>query len=182
MKRNFLLTSFLILTLIFNLKAQVLINNFDPSDNQIIWQKVYTTTLNFKQLTDNINSSGLFTNLNIEENTITGHIKNIDADFKGAGYSEMATPMYISRSFIDGFISIDFKDGKYRVTLKNIFLNQKYNDALTKQGEKSTLETWSLKKGKNEFKDAFTKSPSKILDYTFSRKFDFTTNKDTKNW
>jgi hypothetical protein len=38
----------------------------------------------------------------------------------------MSTPMYVARSFFDGFAVIEFKDEKYRVTLKNIMLTQQY--------------------------------------------------------
>lgn len=182
MKRILLLTTFLVLTVIFTIKAQETVNNFLPVDNETIWQKVYETTLNFKQITNNIKSSGLFENFEIGENKVTGNIKPIDADFKGAGYGEMVTPMFIARSFFAGFVIIDFKDGKYRVTLKKIVLTHKYNDTLTEQGEKSSIESWSLKKGKNEFKDTFAKTPSKILDYTFSKRFDFSEKKNNEDW
>lgn len=182
MKRILLLIALFILSIAFNIKAQIIVNNFESVSNQTIWQKVYTTELSFKELADNIKHSGFFSNLNIIESSIAGNFKTIDADFKRTGFSEMNTPVYISRSFFEGFIVIDFKDGKYRVTLKNILLTQKYDDAVTEQGERSTLETWSQKNGKNEFKDAFTKIPSKILDYTFSKKFDFNGKKDDKNW
>lgn len=59
------------------------------------------------------------------------------------------------------------------MTLKKIILTQKYNYTATEQGEKSSIESWSLKNGKNELKEAFTKNPSKILDYTFFKRFDF---------
>ena len=182
MKHILLLTTLLVLNLIYTIKAQEPVNNFLPVGNETIWQKVYETTLNFKQITENIKSSGLFVNFEIGENKVTGKTKPIDADFKGAGYGEMVTPMFVARSFFDGFIIIDFKEGKYRVTLKKIILTQKYNDTLTEQGEKSSIESWSLKKGKNEFKDAFTKTPSKILDYTFSKRFDFSEKKNNENW
>jgi hypothetical protein len=182
MKRILNLTTLLVLTVIFSIKAQETVNNFLLVDNETIWQKVYDTTLNFNQLTDNIKNSGLFENFEIGENKVMGNIKPIGADFKGAGYGEMVTPIYIARSFFDGFVIIDFKDGKYRVTLKKIVLTQKYNDTLTEQGEKSSIEPWSLKKGKNEFKDAFIKTPSKILDYTFSKRFDFSEKQNNENW
>lgn len=182
MKRNLLFTTLLVLTVIFTIKGQETVDNFTPVDNETIWQKVYETTLNFKQLSDNIKSSGLFENLEIGENKVAGNIKPIDADFKGAGYGKMVTPIVISGSFFDGFVIIDFKDGKYRVTLKKIFLTKKYSDSLSEQGEKSSFESLCLKKGKNEFRDAFTKSPSKILNYTFSKRFDFSEKMNNENW
>ncbi|HLV50705.1 MAG TPA: hypothetical protein VKY44_01960 [Flavobacterium sp.] len=172
----------LILAFTYNLQAQDSVNNFSSENNKIIWQKVFETNLDFNQLTDKIKESGILEKIEIGENKILGQSKPIEADFKGAGYSEMSTPMYIARSFFDGFVMIEFKDGKYRVTFKNIMLTQKYNDGLSKEGEKTTIETFGLKSGKNEFKGAFTKSPSKILNYTFTKSFDFKSLDKNDNW
>ncbi|MEJ6982394.1 hypothetical protein WG906_18155 [Pedobacter sp. P351] len=122
MKHIALLASLLFLT-VFSF-AQESVNNFTVKDNEIIWQKVYDTPLSFQALTDVIKSSGLINNIQVAENKISGELKPIDADFKAAGYSEMLTPMYVSRSHIAGFLNIDYKEGKYRVTLSKIELTQ----------------------------------------------------------
>ncbi len=138
--------------------------------------------MDFNQLTKKIKESGILEDIEIGENKILGQTKQIDADFKGAGYGEMSTPMYVARSFFDGFAIIEFKDGKYRVTLKNIMLTQQYGDGLSEEGEKTTIETFGIKKGENEMKKAFTKSPSKILDYTFTNAFTFKSSDTNDNW
>lgn len=80
--------------------AQVTFNGFLPINKDTNWQKVIETTLNFKQITDKIKSSGLFENHEFGKNSVMGNIKPIEADLKGAGYVEMVTPMYIPRSFL----------------------------------------------------------------------------------
>lgn len=175
MKHIALLASLLFLT-VFSF-AQELVNNFTVKDNEIIWQKVYDTPLSFQALTDVIKSSGLINNIQVAENKISGELKSIDADFKASGYSEMLTPMYISRSHIVGFLNIDYKEGKYRITLSKIDLTQKYSDGLSQLGEKSTLDSYSLKNSKTEFTNGFKKSPSIILNYTFDKKFHFKAEK-----
>lgn len=181
MKKTIFFT-WLIFAFVFNLKAQNTFNNFSPEDNKLIWQKVFETKLDFNQLTDKIKESGILEKIEIGENKILGQSKPIEADFKGAGYSEMTTPMYIARSFFDGFVLIEFKDGKYRVTFKSIMLTQKYNDGLSKEGKKTSIETFGMKNGKNELKEAFTKSSSIILDYTFTKAFDFKSLDKNDNW
>jgi hypothetical protein len=165
-----------------DLYSQESINNFHIEENTIVWQRVFEKSLNFEQLYTLVNDSGQFELLKKEENKITGELKQIDADFKRAGFTEMGIPMYIPRSFYNAFAIIDFKDGKYRVTIKKIELTQKYDDPLTKQGEKTTLESFGLKRGKSEFTASFIKSPSQILDYTFTQKFDFKKIGQQDNW
>lgn len=90
-------------------------------------------------------------------------------DFKGYSVSEMSTLMYVSRSYVKAFALIEFKESRYRVTLKNIKFVQKYEDTLSKQGEISNIELYALKKQNTEFKSNFLNKPSKIMDFTFQK-------------
>ena len=181
MKRIILLKIFMLI-FAFNGLSQESIRNFQAEGNEIIWQRVFERALSFEQLYSLVNESGLFEKIEKGENKLTGELKPIDADFKGAGFTEMGIPMYIPRSFYNAFVIIDLKDEKYRVTIKRIVLTQKYDDPLTKQGEKTSLENYGLKRGKSEFSIAFMKSPSQILDYTFAQKFDFKQTENSDNW
>lgn len=181
MRRTIILTSIIFVWTI-TASAQETVNNFSTDNGKIIWQKILETELNFDQLTDKIKESGILENIEISENKILGQTKSIEADYIGAGYGVMTTPIYVARSFFDGFALIEFKDGKYRVTLKNIMLTQKYDDGLSKEGEKSTIESFGVKKGKNEIKSAFIKSPTIILDYTFTKAFIFKLSDKNDNW
>jgi hypothetical protein len=94
----------------------------------------------------------------------------------------MSVPIYIVQNFSLGFAIIEFKDGKYRVTLKNIMLIQQYDDGLSELGEKTTLESFGIKKGKNELRGLFKKRASEILNYTFIKSFVFTQSKTSDDW
>ena len=156
------------------------VNNFNVQDGTLIWQKIYETNLSTEDLNSYFSDSGLFGDLKSTDKAISGEIKLIDADFKGAGYKEMTTPIYISRSHFTGFLKIEFKDQKYRVTVKNIKMIQKYSDPLSEKGEIESIETFAVNK-KGELKYKFNKAPSKILDYTFLNLF--TVKKATDdNW
>ena len=170
-----------LLLLVSTVLAQEHFNNFQNDESALSWQKVYPTAFTFEQLCGKFKDSGLLENIDVRDNKITGDLKPLEADFKGAGFSEMSTPMYIARSYFTGFVKVDYQEGKYRVTIKKVMLSQKYDDPLTKQGEKSTLESWGLKKG-NQIRDSFKKSPSLILDYTYSRKFEFNGKDKSDNW
>ncbi len=168
--------------IIFDTSAQDTSNNFVAENNFVFWQKVFETDLTEIELITLVKESGFLENYQIEENKIYGNLKPIDADFKGAGFSEMVCPMYIARSFFDGFVIIEFKENRYRVTLKNIMLTQKYDDGLSKEGERTTLETFALKNGQNVMKSAFVKNPSFILNFTFSNIFNFTKLAEDDKW
>ena len=144
-------------------------DNFEIENGQVLWQKVHETDLTKEQLIGQIKSSGQFENVSENEESLTAEINQLSMDFKGYGISEMSTPMYVSRSYVKAFALIEFKEKRYRVTLKNIKLVQKYEDALSKEGETTDIELYALKKRNTEFKSNFLNKPSKIMDFTFKK-------------
>ncbi len=148
-------------------------DNFEIENGQVIWQKVYDTDLTKEQLIGQIKSSGKFKNISENGESLSAEIDQLSMDFKGYGVSEMSTPMYVSRSYVQAFALIEFKEERYRVTLKNIKFVKKYDDALSKEGETTDIELFALKKRNTEFKSAFLKKPSKIMDFTFQKVTDF---------
>lgn len=128
-------------------------NNFKIEDGNLIWQKIYQADSSLNVI-DLFVTSGIIENMIIKDNQIMGDLKPFDPDYKGAGYTEFMTPMYVARRRIKGYITIDLKDNKYRTTIKDISLIQKYDDGLSKQGEESSLSTFALK-GTTDFKPAF---------------------------
>lgn len=171
--------SLLIILYGFVAQGQDSTKNFIIDNREIIWQKIFETKLSFDELSNQIKDKAVFNNLFIENSKLSGELRQVNADFKGAGFSEMVTPIYISRSHIDAYASIEYKEGRYRVTIKKIVLTQSYDDALTKRGEKSNLELYAVKNG--QITAAFKKSPSTILDFTFNELFYVKQYKD-KDW
>lgn len=90
----------------------------------------------------------------------------------------MNTAMYISRSYFKSFILIELKDGRYRVTLKEMKLIQKYSvgkpgDLLSSEaGEISELKDYAVKNNNSDFRKSFKKEPSGILNFTFDKIFE----------
>lgn len=148
-------------------------DNFKIENGQVIWQKIYETDSTKEQLIGQIKSSGQFENISENGESLTAEINQFSMDFKGYGVSEMSTPMYVSRSYVKAFALIEFKEERYRVTLKNIKFVQKYDDALSKEGETTDIELFALKKRNTEFKSNFLSKPSKIMDFTFQKVTDF---------
>ena len=144
-------------------------NNFKIDNGKLVWQKVYETELTKNELIGELKSSGNFKNIEENENGILTEIENLSLDFKGYGSSEMSTPMYIARNSVNSFVQIEFKEKRYRVTIKNIKLTRKYDDALSEQGEITDIEVFALKKRNTKFKSSFLKKPAKIINFTFEQ-------------
>jgi hypothetical protein len=171
MKAIFTLTTILLL-LNIQANSQVAHRNFQVEKGEIIWQKVIETNMNSEEIMERIKDLGIIGNMSISDNKILGDLRPIAADFKGAGYSVTQTPIFISQNLIDGFVAVEFRDEKYRITIRRILFTHK-DDPLSSLGKKSTIESYGLNRN-NEFNNSFQKSASEILDYTFSKIFEFT--------
>ena len=173
------------LLLIFNfclvsLFAQDTIYNFRTEQDELIWQKVYETQSSFDELLSYVQNNGVLESISVTNNKITGDLKPFEVDYKGAGYSRGFTPIYLLSNLFTGYVVIEFKESRYRVTISKIMLEQLYSNGLSQMGEKETLNTFAIKKGKNTMKDIFKGSASKIVDYNFNKLF--TIKKQDDNW
>jgi hypothetical protein len=142
MKRILLFLILIISNLALSQNKNLAVENFLIESSQVIWQKTFETELSKEDIIDKIKTSGNFENINISDYKLTAEIKELSIDYKGYGESEMSTPMYLSRSFVKAFYIFEFKDKKYRVTVKNIKFVQKYDDGLSKANEVSEIETY----------------------------------------
>lgn len=167
-------TILLILTIIcFNSHSQDLeFQNFKMEDGNLLWQKVYETELSNDEIIKSFKTSGIIKDIETLENSLTGTIENLNLDYSGYGKTEINTAMYISRNYFKSFVLIEFKKSKYRITLKQMKLVQKFSDGLNKEGEISELKDYSIKNNNSNFRKSFKKSPSKILNFTFDKVFE----------
>lgn len=163
--------------------------NFKVANQQIEWQKIYESDKSSAELISMIKGTGKFKVSDESEASISGTFENVPADYKGAGFTTMGTNIAIINSTVQGFFSVDFKDGKYRVTLKN--LNTKAistvgQDLIIPIMEANALysfEFLGLKKGTDDFNSTFKNKPVKIYDYTFTNLFDFSRYQNKNdNW
>jgi hypothetical protein len=152
-------------------------NNFKIEDNKVIWQKVFDTELNFNEICQAIKESGNFENIEIGENKTTTQLKIFVIDYEGAGYRTMNTSMYITYFNYTGFAIIEFKDNKYRITLKTIQLKKGATIPDVPMMEDTDIEFYVLKNG--QFRKSFLRDDCKIFEYNFNKKFNF---KKVKDW
>ncbi len=161
--------------------AQEKVNNFIVNESSLQWQKVFTTDLTFQELSEELKNNGLFDRMELSKNTITGDSKILFANYQAAGFTNLETAAYVSDSYFKAFVVVEFKEGKYRVTLKDILLTPKTYDS-TKKVELNNLDYYALKTWKNVFTEAFKKAPSLILDYTFTKKAEVRKKSDQGEW
>lgn len=149
------------------------LNGFEIEQGNLVWSQIVTSDMTPEELLSSVMRSSIEVKSKTQS-SIIGFFSNLGADYKGAGYSEMKTPIYVSRYLISGNIAIDIKPGRYRVRLTDIMLEKKYSDALSKQGEKSTLDSYAIKSNGVDFRGMFLKAPADIYNHTFSQEFTFT--------
>jgi hypothetical protein len=146
-------------------------NGFQITSGKLEWVNVYESTLDQSEILALLKENGKISNVEESEGRIIADISKIEADYQGFGRSEISTPIYVARNWIEGKLIIEFKENKYRTTLKDLFLYQKYTDPLSQMGEGSTLDSYAI--SSKGFKTSFTKSSSEILDFTFTKELFF---------
>ena len=152
MKRFIL--AFAFITVCWSATAQ----NFTVKNDEIMWQGVYETQLNQKDILKSMYTINNFSNIFIVDSTmITGLLKPIKFNIEDHGLRYMKTPMFLSQNMLGpAFFIIEIKEGKYRVTVRDIRLTAHVNTQLTPYGSVSHIESIALSEGN------FTSS---FLDY-----------------
>lgn len=83
----------------------------------------------------------------------------------------MNVPIYIRDYVFSANISIEFKDGRYRVTARNIMYTSESDHTLQQQGERSELDGLALKRNRTDFRGLFKQAASEILNHHYSNHF-----------
>lgn len=159
-------------------------SNFKIEQNTLVWQKIYTTTQNTSTIIKNIKTNGILKDIEIiDSTTVKARIEGLNADYAGAGFSRGTTPMMLLGETISAPVIINIKQGRYRVTIKNILLTTSITTPLSKVGESEPIETYVLKKKNTQFKPAFFTTVAPILTHTFNKIFTPTTpSTEDDNW
>ena len=156
----------------FNLKID--------KNGQVIWQKIFDTDLNFSELINKVKMSGNVLNIENTENSIFGEMRRLECDYIGAGYKRAGVAISILANDLIGYVNIDFKEGKYRVTLKNLKYIHKMNTPVGRQDQITDFDSTVLKNGKFR-KRLNSNHQAEIIDYTFTKAFSFE-KEETNEW
>jgi len=142
MKNTFLL---IILICFKSYSQDLAFNNFKLENGMLIWQKVYKTKLSNDELIKSFKISGIIKNFDAFDNFIIGNIKHMSIDYKGFGKSHLSTVTYISDNYFNSFILIEFKEGRYKVTLKDMKLITRYSNKQNNEFDLSELKDYVIK-------------------------------------
>jgi len=140
--------------------------HFKVQDNELIWQKVYTSELDVQRLHNALRLTPNYNKLNIGNNIIA-------FEFEYEGKKDL-TPFGFKKGKFPSFIwpggtyagYIECKEGKYRVTINSIRLIDDYNGELMMH-----LSEYLVKKGELRTKNRFLKITDLFNRY-FEDKFD----------
>lgn len=136
-------------------------------DGSVIWQKVYDTDCNLESLFTNVVNSGRLSDVITLNGMITAQLHNGNVNFKALGYSRGQVPMYIGTGNFSAFVTIQSKEGRYRVTFQDIIVTINRNIGLGERGEETHIEEYVLNK-KKQFTSAFLYDAVNILDDYFN--------------
>lgn len=117
MKKIILL--FFISTSIYSQKYLDNLYNFKIEKNKLVWQKVFNIKTTKKSFVKQTITNLKYENLQELDNTISFSVYNDIIDFKKYGGKAMFTTFHVQEPK-EYLVVIDFKEDKYRVTIKQI--------------------------------------------------------------
>jgi hypothetical protein len=150
---------------ILNIHAQE--HSFLIQNNEIAWQKVYETKISFADIQKICIQTGMLVSLNSTENTIIGALKPI----KIISDKPMTTAMYITYYDYTGQLTIEFKDGRYRINLQKIEGVQNMEVPNVAMQKTISLNEYAIKNG--SMRKQFNTKDALIFENTFAKIFNF---------
>ena len=147
--------------------------NFNAEDGKIYWQKVYEKNID---IVSSLTNAGIFTDITTTNGIVSARMKQTAIDLNGR--SAMNVPILIRDGNLTCFVRIQSKEGRYRVTVEQFKIHNKYEE----NNETGTeLEFWYIKKQDSTLKPNFIKTAAPVLDDMLSDLFEFS-NKLDDEW
>lgn len=137
-------------------------------DGLLKWQHEFSTTDSIEHLRNYMIENRIVTECNIIDKRLSGVLYQLPANFKLAGFTKGNTPKYVMAYDFTANVLVQFKPGKYRVTLSRIQLinnGSNYNFTIPS----NYLEEFATNNRGITY--AFKKAPAIILDTTFVNYF-----------
>ena len=167
MKRFIILLSIIISTSAF---AQ---HNFSiTSEQKIIWQKVYDSPVTINEFHTWLFNNGQHNDIAIADNTITCWLNELPIASNQNKYSTMQMSILARDSNAKCFATIQFKEGRYRVTLEQIQFIQAFDSSLSEKGEITYIEGPAINR-KGTFNKMVEGNTLVILDALFSNIYEY---------
>lgn len=152
--------------------------SFKIKDNAIIWQNVYNDSRDIAIIQNEVKHY-LSDATVLNENSMSGKLNSYIANLNGRSRG-MSTIFILNNSF-SANVKIDFKQGRYRVTLSNIITTSLMDTPINGHEEKSQIELFCMNYKKGVFRDRSFESLD-ILDESLKDTFAFKTIADDDDW
>lgn len=146
-------------------------HSFKVQDRDIFWQKVFPSDLDSAGILQAVSLSGAFSDVTPVSSGISLRIVPREVDYQAAGYSRGRTPMNLLACLLSGHALIEFRPGRYRVTVDHLTLVENITTSLYEKGRTNSLESLALNK-KGELRKVFQES-ALILEVDLSKIFSF---------
>lgn len=97
--------------------------NFRIDEQQLIYQKIFLNdSISAGKLAEYYRSLPFLTNVNAGSDEVTFDVNELIVDYKKFQFTQVATPSIIQTGKYSGKATVGVKDGRYRVTLRDIVL------------------------------------------------------------
>jgi|GEM_PF-1639943 len=153
--------------------------NFLSEDGELVWQAVYDTDMSVEDVKKNLIQKGVLIIESETDNTITGTLKPFDVSYKKQGKSSMQIQLYVRDCSFTGFVLIELKDKRYRITIRDIKAVYSFTNGLAHKGDEFNVKDYAVS-SKGIFKKSFLKSAAPLLNYDFTTMF--TINNLNEDW
>ena len=142
-------------------------------EGALYWRKVYQAQVDAESVEYYLRSDGRFHDIQVSGNLVTAELRKLTLEFKSLGYKRMSLPIYIPNDYFSGFVTIQIRDGRYRVTVERIITT---NPRLGK----GPLDDLALSDG--EFKEKFLGAPAEIINHNFDTIFSKLSTTEEDEW
>src|SRR5690606_316298 len=163
-----------------NLEAQPLAyGNFKVADQEIIYQKVsFHDGITLDKLGDYYVTLPYVTDFDASNEEIKFKVNDLVVDYKKFQFTQVATPSIIQTGKYSGLVTVNVKDGKYRVTVTSIQLTG--DIGYKKITDKDALTSYACRNsGTSIAQDWCKPNMLGLLDKAFTDKLEYV-EKETK--
>lgn len=179
MKNLFVILSIIILSFsAYSQESEIYLKNVN---GEVTWQKVFENDIQKSIIQKYFQNSGLLKDIVLTDNGLTGELRLFEPDYRGVGYTVFKTPNLILNYYYSAFVSIQFKESRYRVTINKITLTKKTDDSSGCQGSLLFLNTYAVN-NKGAFGKLFIKNVIPMYDIIFIKMFDVKNIKSDDDW
>jgi len=175
------LIAFLLLISVLSNAQPTSYGNFKVADQEIIFQKVFTEdSITIAKLAEHYKKLDFISNLKQTSTGVQFDMNDITVDYKKFQFSQVGTPPIIQTGKYSGKVSVDARDGRYRVTVNQIQMtgNIGYKNIPTKEN----LTSYATKNSGTLLHPDWCKPNTLgLLDMAFTDKLQYP-EKDKEDW